>query len=130
MGRKKNYDVILKFADGAMFKFERNEIKSTLFQDVHGRRANYFYGEFDIRAGKRNVVYNDGEGSTLKDKLYDDKDVCSIILMVDQEDTDAQQIDEYGVDWKEENGRNKMQSIYVEDDVLCIEIGNDPYANY
>lgn len=131
MGRKKNYDIILKFDDGFFFKFERDEIKSTLFQEVKGCRADYFYGEFSRDAGKRCVVNQNGqEGLSLKDKLYDQKNVLTIVLLVDQEDTDAQEIQEFEVDWDEEDGKNKLQSTYIEDDVLCLEIGNDPYANY
>lgn len=132
MGRKKNYDIILKFNDGFFFKFERDEIKSTLFQEVKGIRTDYFYGEFALGAGKRKVVNANGqEGLGLRDKLYDYKNIESIVIMVDQDDSDAQQVNEFQVKWnKDDNGKNKLQNTYVEDDILCIEVGVDPYENY
>lgn len=131
MSRKKNYDLVLKFDDGFLFKFERDELVSTLFQDVHGNKTNYFYGEFKADAGKRKVTNsNNQEGLSLKDKLFDYRNVESIVLFVDQED-ESQTIEEYFVDWKDdEELRNKLQSTTVEDDILCLEIGIDPYANY
>lgn len=130
MGRKKSYDIILRFDDGFMFEFERDEILSTLFQDVKGRVSNYFYGEFKLDAGKRKVKNaSNQEGLKLRDKLYDYKNIISIVLLTDN-DNGSQDVCEYLVARNIEEGKNTLQNTYVEDDVLCIEIGVDPYANY